>query len=153
VRIPAPFILLEESIIQQTEAANLHGLQGSSKSNIGIDQLLDPGARRGHLTSTGYLSTCYAYDYVVQPYAPPATFRLWQTSTLEIVILLVSLATTQHPEHEVMKQRFSSLDVKVENILSRSVKYVMLICPRLLLMSCLRVFVYSELQIFMICPQ
>ena len=67
--------------------------------------------------------------------------------------LLVDLATIQHPEHKVMKQRFSSLDVKVENILSRSVKYVMLIRPRLLLMSCLGVFVHSELQIFMICPQ
>ena len=58
-----------------------------------------------------------------------------------------------NPEHEVMKQRFSSLDVKVENILSHPIKYIMLICPRLLLMSCLRVFVHSELQIFMICPQ
>jgi hypothetical protein len=45
--------LLEESVIQQTEAATLHGPQGSSKSNIGIDQLSDQVLEGGTLNING----------------------------------------------------------------------------------------------------
>jgi hypothetical protein len=38
---------LEEPVIQQTEAATLHGPQGSLKSNIGIDQLSDQALEGG----------------------------------------------------------------------------------------------------------